>query len=72
MWTDPVVAEIQAIRQAYAARFGNDLAAMVADARAKDAADAEHIIQRSPARRTCRTRAMTDEPAADRPVADAA
>ena len=51
MYEDPVLAEIRAIREAYAARFNYDLRAIAADARAKDAADTERTIVRLPPRR---------------------
>lgn len=38
MWTDPIVEELHRIRQAHAARFGNDLRAIVADLRELEAA----------------------------------
>jgi hypothetical protein len=33
MWTDPIVEELHRVREAHAARFGNDLRAIAADLR---------------------------------------
>jgi hypothetical protein len=37
MWIDPIVEELHRIREAHAARFGNDLQAIVADLRELEA-----------------------------------
>ena len=49
--TDPIIAELRAIRQAYAARFDYDVEAMFRDIRARqEASGCEYV--RLPARRT--------------------
>ena len=48
--TDPIVAEIRAIREARAKRFGYDLDAMFEDLRAKEAASGRKFVRLSPRR----------------------
>ena len=49
--TDPIIAEVRAIRQAYAARFDYDVEAMFRDIRARQEASGREYV-RLPARRT--------------------
>ena len=49
--TDPIMAELRAIRQAYAARFDYDVEAMFKDIRARQEASGRDYV-RLPARRT--------------------
>ena len=48
--TDPIIAELRAIRQAYAARFDYDVEAMFRDLRARQEASGREYV-RLPARR---------------------
>ena len=48
--TDPIIAELRAIRQAYAARFDYDVEAMFKDIRARQEASGRDYV-RLPARR---------------------
>ena len=48
--TDPIIAELRAIRQAYAARFDYDVEAMFRDIRARQEASGRDYV-RLPARR---------------------
>ncbi len=48
--TDPIIAELRAIRQAYAARFNYDVDAMFRDIRARQEASGREYV-RLPARR---------------------
>lgn len=48
--TDPIIAELRAIRQAYAARFDYDVEAMFRDLRARQEASERDYV-RLPARR---------------------
>lgn len=48
MWEDPVVAEVRAIRDAYAKRFDYDLEAMARDLRAKEAQGGRPVIAPAP------------------------
>ena len=48
--TDPIIAELRAIRQAYAARFDYDVEAMFKDIRARQEASGREYV-RLPARR---------------------
>jgi hypothetical protein len=48
MWEDPVVAEVRAIRDAYAKRFDYDLDAMARDLRAKEAKGGRPVIAPAP------------------------
>ena len=48
--TDPIIAELRAIRQAYAARFDYDVEAMFRDIRARQEASGREYV-RLPARR---------------------
>ena len=47
MFDDPVVAETRRIREEYAARFGYDLAAIVADLRSRQGLDGRKVVRRS-------------------------
>ena len=49
--TDPIIAELRAIRKAYAARFDYDVEAMFRDIRARQEASGREYV-RLPARRT--------------------
>ena len=49
--TDPIIAELRAIREAYAARFDYDVEAMFRDIRARQAASGREYV-RLPVRRT--------------------
>ncbi len=49
--TDPIIAEVRAIRQAYAARFDYDVEAMFRDIRARQEASGREYV-RLPACRT--------------------
>lgn len=48
MQTDPIVAEIQKIRESLAARFGYDISAIVKDAKARDAAGDREVVRLPP------------------------
>lgn len=45
---DEVIREVRAAREAYGARFGYDIAAIVRDAKAKDEASGHEVVRRSP------------------------
>ena len=47
MFDDPVVAETRRIREEYAARFGYDLAAIVADLQSRQGLDGRKVVRRS-------------------------
>ena len=49
--TDPIIAELRAIRQAYAARFNYDVDAMFKDIRARQEASGREYV-RLPSRRS--------------------
>ena len=49
--TDPIIAELRAVREAYAARFGYDVEAMFEDIRARQEASGREYV-RLAARRT--------------------
>ncbi len=53
--TDPLIAEVRAIRQAYAARFDYDVEAIFRDIRARQEASGREYV-RLPARRVAPTR----------------
>lgn len=57
--TDPIIAELRAIRKAYAARFGYDVEAMFRDIRARQEASGREYV-RLPARRTTGDRKPRD------------
>lgn len=48
MKPDPVVEEVRAAREAYAASFNYDLAAMVADLRRRQAQEGRPVVSRPP------------------------
>lgn len=48
--SDPIVAEVRAIRDEYAKSFGYDLAAIVADLRAREERHPERVVSLSPKR----------------------
>jgi len=48
MWTDPVVAEIRAIREGLAARFDYDVQALSEHARQCDARGDRQVVRRPP------------------------
>jgi hypothetical protein len=50
MQTDPIVAEIRAIRERRAARFGYDIRAIVKDAQARDAVGDRKVVRLPPRR----------------------
>lgn len=52
--TDPIIAEVRAIRQAYAARFDYDVEAIFKDIRARQEASGQDYVQ-LPARRPVST-----------------
>ena len=52
--TDPIIAELRAIRERYAARFNYDVEAMFRDIRAKQKASGREYV-RLPARRQAAT-----------------
>ena len=43
--TDPIIAEVRAIRRAYAARFNYDVDAILRDIRARQEASGEEYVQ---------------------------
>lgn len=43
-WTDPIVEEVRAARTAYAAEMHNDLAAICADLRLRQAEHAKRVV----------------------------
>lgn len=45
---DPIVEEIRQIRQAHAARYGNDLARICEAVRAREAQSVRSVVKRSP------------------------
>ena len=53
--TDPIIAEVRAIRQAYAARFDYDVEAIFRDIRARQEASGREYV-RLPARRVASNR----------------
>ena len=57
--TDPIIAELRAIREAYAARFDYDVEAMFRDIRARQEASGREYV-RLPARRTTGTQKPRD------------
>ena len=56
-WNDPIVNEVREARQAYAAEFHHDLAAICADLRRRQALHPERIVSLAPKR-------LADQPAA--------
>ena len=48
--TDPIIAEVRAIRQAYAARFDYDVEAIFRDIRARQEASGRDYVRLSPRR----------------------
>ena len=48
MATDPIVQGIHKVREEYAERFGNDLKAIVADARSKQGRDGREVVRATP------------------------
>ena len=48
--TDPIIAEVRAIRQAYAARFDYDVEAIFRDIRARQEASGREYVQLAPRR----------------------
>ena len=50
MSSDPIVAEIRAIREQIAARFNYDIDAIVKDARERDAMGDREVVRRPPRR----------------------
>ena len=44
MWQDPIVDDIHKVREAYAAKFNNDIAAMVRDLQEKAKERQAHLI----------------------------
>ena len=59
--TDPIIAELRAIRKAYAARFDYDVEAMFRDIRARQEASGREYV-RLPARRTTGDRSPEPPP----------
>ena len=59
--TDPIVAEVRAIRQAYAARFDYDVEAIFRDIRARQEASGRDYV-RLPARRAVSTPECRETP----------
>ena len=59
--TDPIIAELRAIRKAYAARFDYDVEAMFRDIRARQEASGREYV-RLPARRTTGDRSPETPP----------
>ena len=45
---DEVILEVRAAREAYGARFGYNVAALVRDAQAKDEASGQEVVRRAP------------------------
>ena len=62
--TDPIIAELRAIREAYAARFDYDVDAMFRDIRARQEASGREYV-RLPARRTTGDRSLETSPRMD-------
>lgn len=50
--TDPIIAELRAIRKAYAARFGYDVEAMFRDIRTRQEASGREYVRLAPRRTT--------------------
>jgi hypothetical protein len=50
MWKDPVVEEVRAIRDAYAARFNYDIEAMCRDLREEEARSGREVVSLPPKR----------------------
>lgn len=50
MWKDPVVEEVRAIRDAYAARFNYDIEAMCRDLREEEARSGREVVALPPKR----------------------
>jgi hypothetical protein len=50
MKLDPVIAEIRAVREAYAEKFAGDIKAMVADIRTRQQQGGRKVISRPPKR----------------------
>ncbi len=48
MRSDPILEEVRRVRQEYAARFGNDLRAMVADLRLREQQHPERLVTLPP------------------------
>ena len=57
---DPIIAEVRAIRQAYAARFGYDVDAIFRDIRARQEASGREYIRLPAGTRCCRPRGLID------------
>ena len=62
--TDPIIAELRCIREAYAARFDYDVDAMFRDIRARQEASGREYV-RLPARRTTGDRSPETSPRMD-------
>ena len=50
MKLDPVLAEIRAVREAYAERFAGDVKALLADIRKRQAQGGRQVVARAPKR----------------------
>jgi len=50
MTNNPIIAEVRKARKAYAARFNNDMAAMVADLRERQARGGRKVVRYPPRR----------------------
>ena len=50
MWKDPIVEEVRRVREEHAARFGNDLRAIVEDLRQQQARSGRKVVSRPPKR----------------------
>ena len=48
MFDDPIVLETRLARESYAAKFGYDLAAIVADLRSRQGLDGRQLVRRPP------------------------
>ncbi len=50
MWKDPIVEEVRAVREAYAARFNYDIEAMCRDLREEEARSGREVVSLPPKR----------------------
>ncbi|MBK1704179.1 hypothetical protein [Halochromatium glycolicum] len=69
MSTDPIIAELHAIRREYAERFNQDLHAICVDARRKQGQQGRCVVASTPRARVERPTQSADAPSDNRPRA---
>lgn len=63
-WTDPIVDEVRRVREEYARQFNFDIAALVQDIQARQAASGRTYVDLSGSRRKQEERSQPDSPTA--------